>query len=60
MSNETKFFNELKRIDDVVSKVTVEKDGTLIVSKQITTLGERYDVVEQFKKLNKDLEGDQK
>jgi hypothetical protein len=60
MLNETKFFNELEKIKDVVSRVTVEKDGTLVVSKQIDTAKERYNIAQQFKKLNKDLDGDKK
>lgn len=51
MLNENKFFNELKEFEELTSKVTVEKDGTIIVSKEIKSTEERVSIVKKTKQL---------
>jgi len=58
MSNETKFFEELRDVHRTVKSVRRESDGTLIVSREIETVRERIIVARDFEKLTKDLEGD--
>lgn len=51
MLNENKFFNELKEFEELTSKVTVEKDGTIIVSKEIKSTEERVSIIKKTKQL---------
>ena len=51
MRNETKFFQELKEFEQLTNDVSVEEDGTIIISKETKTDQERSCIVAKAKQL---------